>query len=72
MVSKASIAAIRFGYGFRPGEVPARPGAMLAGVKREASRAARSPSSLRQRASAFAHYADLALPGSRTPQSRSA
>ena len=63
MVSRASVAAIRFGYGFRPGEAPARPGAMLAGVKREASRAARSPSSLRRRASAFARYADLTLPG---------
>jgi uncharacterized protein (DUF1800 family) len=56
MTSRDSIAAFRFGYGFRPGETPERPGAMLAAVAAEAERAAARPGSLRDREAAFARY----------------
>lgn len=49
MASTESIAAFRFGYGFRPGEAPARPGAMLAGVSRSAAAASGHPSTLAER-----------------------
>jgi uncharacterized protein (DUF1800 family) len=53
MVYDESIAAFRFGYGFRPGEAAARPGAMLAGVKRAAGDAAGRATTLPEREAAF-------------------
>ena len=65
MNSRESIATLRFGYGFRPGEPPLRPHAMLRGVTREANRAAAIPSSLPGRVAAFNQYASLARPTGR-------
>ena len=62
MVSRESIAALRFGYGFRPGETPPNSTQMLAGVRRESDRAAAIPSSLPSRMAAFDRYAYLARP----------
>jgi uncharacterized protein (DUF1800 family) len=63
MVSQASIAAVRFGYGLRPGEEPETPGAMLAAVGRQAAAAAGRPRTLAARYAADARYA-AAKPGS--------
>ena len=62
MNSRTSIAALRFGYGLRPGEPPLGTRAMLNGVTREANQAAAVPSSLPGRAAAFNRYAALAQP----------
>ncbi len=58
MWAPASIAAFRFGYGFRPGEVPPDADAMLAGVTRETRRAAAAPSLLPAREAAFRDWRD--------------
>jgi uncharacterized protein (DUF1800 family) len=54
-----SIAAFRFGYGFRAGEPPARPGAMLAGVAREAAAAGGRPSGLAAREAVLSEFVRL-------------
>jgi uncharacterized protein (DUF1800 family) len=56
MFDQESITAVRFGYGFRPGEPAARPGAMLAGVRRAAAAAAARPSTLVEREAAFTRF----------------
>lgn len=57
--SQTSIAAVRFGYGFRPGEVAPTPETMLKGARRAARRAGRAESTLAQRMADYDHFVEL-------------
>lgn len=57
--SRDSIAAMRFGYGFRPGEAAVRPDALLDGVPRAARQAGTAESTLAVRMEDAVRYAKL-------------
>jgi len=59
MATPESIAAFRFGYGFRPGEEPLAAEAMLAGVPAEARAARGSASTIEERAAVYRRFVRL-------------